>query len=990
MFGVPVVKTIDRCRNRLTNLFEYQTLEAKQLLAGDLSPAAAEVQPSLPLRTHFSTVPDRALPHEITANYREDFSSASDPNSRWNFWWNAPEGWTDNGPAGDLQTGKLSHTSLFQPLEFDGLMYRAGAGELRANLPANYLMLTSVGGHPGSHAANENGHDRFAIVSYTVAQSGFYSIVDSVISKVREMGDGIEVILWVGNDTVSKTVSAEPGHSYSSDFNTNLGFLEKGESVFAAVGTKGDHLADSFLWDFSIAKFDAKVLGDYRDDFGKANSNWSYSWNAPIGWTTRQPNSPNWPAASMQVAQVHEPLIPIDGQLTPDGNLNFADSYPAGFLSLNATGGVAGLSAHENNSSDRFAIAAYKVAASGYFAITDSFIQKTSGVGNGIELLISDSSGNHIKQLFVDPMETASLDSYLGFIGKGESIYVSIGPDGDHSADVFEMDLTIVAEPMLRADPVRDMVTPREVRVRDFGAIPNDGNNDRVQIQRAINAAAEMQKSTGEAVRIRLDAGTYEFQVVDDTNLLFQNVKDLVFQGSGQDETELLFSHQRARGFRVVDSQNLIFKDFSIDHEQLPFTQGVVQSVVNANTLIVRVDAGFRAPNDPDLFDPELLTSYRTQFLDAGRSGRLLDGEAYRIADLSSIVQVGPDTYQVSYGLELPETVESGVAWYQIARANPRSNFNLYRNQGWITISDVTSYASPSGFAQGQLNHQVDILNANIELKDNRLVSVLGDAVHSQRNHVGSWIENSSFEGLSDDVVSMYRIEIDYLESQLSPNLFLVNSNSNLFAGDEIIFYRDDGYREEARIASIFENYLKTDRAITGFGDNTRIAPLEYASRNSVIRDNVFSNHRAGHGTIIMWSPNSTMIGNKFSGINTRAIAANAYTESTMSDGMVVQGNRFSDVGFSSWLDIHQWPTVETGRNAHNSIVADNVFSQLAGVAIRDPGVDSQLSANFLGNDDPASVDYLIPAEVREYLRINADLLAEFGTYLEFDNRLIF
>ena len=899
-------------------------------------------------RTFFTEVPSSTQPHEIVANYRDDFGLEG---TRWEYLWNG----SGVDEQGSFITGALDQPENFRSLQRDGSVYRVGNESGISQAGSDSLFLSSEAGHPGLQVTRTNGQDRYAIAAFRVAETGFYSIVDSVINRFRDFGDGIEIVVWVADEFENRrTFTAEPGAEFTSDFDTNVGFVRRGESIYVAVGQGGNYVGDSFRWDFSIAQFYGQEVGNFHDDFRTGNPSWRYLWNAPVGQ-----------GGQLLDTSTYRPLQFAGDRLTPDGDLNFEDPS-SGFLRLDQNGGATGRIADSNNEHTRYAITSFRVSDSGYYAITDSFFAKSRSQGEALRLVVHNEDGEIFASRQVDPLQTQSFDTYLGFLNANERIYVAVGGTGSNLQNAFEHDFTIVAEPFLRPDPVIDLQATTEVHVSDFGALPDDGISDQDGIQQAINAAIALQTSTDAAVRVVLDAGTYRLDQEAQTQLRFTRANDIVFQGAGADSTELLIVHANSAGIRIDNSEDVILRDFSIDYEELPFTQGSIEGIINDTTLLISVDEGYAAPNDRSLFT-DSLTSHRTQFLTADRTGRLVNNETYRVADLDSIRQIDSNTFVVSYDGALPEGLSVGDAWYQIARDNLLGNIRVLRNSGAITAYNVVSYASPSGFIQGQANNIVDAISVRIDLKDDRLVSVLGDAVHSQRNQLGSWIEDSTFVGLSDDVFTLYRLELDYISAQTAANRFELKTDVDLFAGERVLFYRPDGYREEAKIVSVEDGVLVTDRAISGYDSQTSLAPLNRATNGSVIRDNVFGQHRAGQGTIVALSPNTTIVGNSFSAINARAISTNAY-EPTLSDGLLVQGNQFHDVGFSAWLDVTEWPAIETGEGTHNNVVQDNVFSSLFGAAVRDLGVESYLADNFFANGDLADVELEISSSDRRAL----------------------
>jgi hypothetical protein len=907
----------------------YALLEPRQLLATT--------------RTLLTGVPSLSQPHEIVADYQDDFAESG----VFGFHWNAPANWRDGVSSGDMTQGNLRQTGLFRDLFLDGEIYRASETSEKANWPANFLQLDKSGGHVGAHRFGDNAHNRYAIVSYEAESSGFYSIVHSHLSKTTAVGDRVDVRVWVGQDQVQESVSTQPidKDQFSVDFDANLGFVTQGEKIFVAIGAGGNHVGDHFELDFSIAKFEGAFVAGYGDDFGRNQIGWSYYWNAPDNWM--DPVGALGEEIQFATGRVGDlasyRTLTGTGSLTPDGNLDGHDNLPASFLRLTRNGGVVGGSINGQNSFDRFAISAFEVANSGYYAITDSVLEKLKPKGNGLELLVHDSDGEVLSRQFVDPLEAASFDMPLGYLAQGEKIYVAVGANGDHVADVFRMDFTVVAEPMLRRAPVRDFESQQTVHVSDYGAIPDDGLADHSQIQSSINAAIELQRLTGDSVTIQLEEGTYRLEKADAANLVFSRAASLIFQGAGEELTELMYAAHDGQGIRIADSENLIFREFSIDHEALPFTQGSVQRVVDQDTLIVEVDPGYVAPNDPVVFDGGR-NSHRTQFLTSDRSGRLINNERFVVADLDSVVQISDTVFEVSYRRSLPASLSVGDAWYQATRINDNGNFGVFRNDGFITISNVTSYAGPAAFVHGQGNHEVNVLDSRVNLKDGRLVSVLGDGVHASRNEVGVWVEGSTFVGLSDDAMNIYRHELEVEIQQVGPNRFTLSEvHRDLIVGERVVFYRADGFRAQARIVSLDGGELVVDRPIDDFDSETRLAPLDHATRGSVIRDNVMERQRAGLGSIIVWSPNTTIIGNEFRSVNTHGIATNAYQAVSLADGLIVQGNQFDDLGFSSFLGERNWAAIEVGLNTRDNVVLDNVFSRLFGDEVEGSALASGL-----------------------------------------------
>ena len=132
-------------------------------------------------------------------------------------------------------------------------------------------------------------------------------------------------------------------------------------------------------------------------------------------------------------------------------------------------------------------------------------------------------------------------------------------------------------------DQVSQTVT---VSVSDYAWAGDDNN----VLQYAINDVvwkANAAQSRGENTRyiLKLEKKTYRLE----STLVVYAGKNVTFDGNGATLvwTELISALQ------VQDCTNVTFRDFSMDYDPLPFTQGVVTSV-SGNTVQVTVDEGYR------------------------------------------------------------------------------------------------------------------------------------------------------------------------------------------------------------------------------------------------------------------------------------------------------------------------------------------------------------------------------------------------------------
>ncbi|MDF1741968.1 MAG: autotransporter-associated beta strand repeat-containing protein, partial [Verrucomicrobiales bacterium] len=210
----------------------------------------------------------------VVADYRNDFNGAA-PAPGWQYLWNAPADWDpgdsieDYDPAGGPIGDSANYLSM---LSVGSYWSSDGDADGTNSNPDRYVRLTPTGGHPGAGANDTHSSvDRYAIAAYTVTEDGNYTVGDSFISRSNDSpADGGRVDIFV-NNTLINSVMVKPGGNI--DFDTALGDLVAGDTIYIASGTNGSAGSDSFTWDFSIQK--ATVLAftvNGRNDAPVANN----------------------------------------------------------------------------------------------------------------------------------------------------------------------------------------------------------------------------------------------------------------------------------------------------------------------------------------------------------------------------------------------------------------------------------------------------------------------------------------------------------------------------------------------------------------------------------------------------------------------------------------------------------------------------------------------------------------------------------------------
>jgi hypothetical protein len=174
-------------------------------------------------------------PTVLVADYTDDFQSGT-PAAGWQYLWNP--------------NGAFGNANDYSVMPADGSVYRPPSEE--------FLNLASGSGHPGPGVDNSTGgpFDRLPIAAYTVPVDGQYSIDDSFLSRDGAFGDGVSVLMHVGN-SVTQIGSFEA--ESTGDFDTSIGFLTAGTTIYIGVTPDGPGSGSSagndyFTWDFSIVR----------------------------------------------------------------------------------------------------------------------------------------------------------------------------------------------------------------------------------------------------------------------------------------------------------------------------------------------------------------------------------------------------------------------------------------------------------------------------------------------------------------------------------------------------------------------------------------------------------------------------------------------------------------------------------------------------------------------------------------------------------------
>ncbi|WP_445748587.1 LamG-like jellyroll fold domain-containing protein [Polaribacter sp.] len=454
-----------------------------------------------------------------------------------------------------------------------------------------------------------------------------------------------------------------------------------------------------------------------------------------------------------------------------------------------------------------------------------------------------------------------------------------------------------------REMPLVELTTTSTILVSSYGAVVNDGIDDRAAIQSAINAAVSA-GTLQNPVKLLFDQGTYDLKPTSGTHsLTMNNAKGVLFDGNGAE----FMIHNPVIGFlSTLKCTNTIIKDLSVDYVTLPFTQGKITKVDAANGFFeFKLDDGFPLPTEQHFVDsPQRWGMFKNA------KGGIKEGLPNLIGHNRFFESIGTRTYR--YGNQSSTTlskVEVGDYFVHIARYNGST---IILNDGGknLTYLNVTGYTSPAGCFNGRNSEEWNIINCKIKIKEGRVHSSNADVVHVSGGKIGPWVENNLFEGFSDDCVNLKYIKRQILEVH-SPTQITVEFTIEL--NDKLEFYnpRDGVYLGDATVTNVqnlgsnkFKITLSNPINITNVNAEdhqlTDKAYIETKSNESFIfRNNIIRNSRR-YGILIQ-AKYGLIENNLFQNLSSSAIRIENgvdWGEGFRADNIEIKNNRIENCGY--------------------------------------------------------------------------------------------
>ena len=471
--------------------------------------------------------------------------------------------------------------------------------------------------------------------------------------------------------------------------------------------------------------------------------------------------------------------------------------------------------------------------------------------------------------------------------------------------------------------PLTELPFTKTIDVADFGARPDDNQDDTQAIQAAFDAA----KQSGVPCKVQFSKGTYRITRSQSPgadvrrSFLLQGLKDTVIDGAGA----LLIQTDATQGiFYFKYCERVIVRDLVIDYDPLPFTQGTIQRIQSDPPQIDFAIAG----GYPSLDDPQFLNGKRINMcvaLDPNIPGRLRDG-ARNFFQYQTAEKLADGLYRlplINLGRGWEHDLSVGGRFSVFARNDiPIADFDYCQH---ITMQGITTYASGGGQYTGLYNDSINILGCKALIKPGRWKGGNADVIHIQASRGGGpWIEDCVFEGIGDDVICIYNGRPLFIRQVISPTELILGTvalndtakgdfaplkKEQLQAGERLAFLDPQTGRllgesdvERINIATgqvVLKQPVKTGELTAGSEKwNTQVYNTSIGG-NFVVRNNRISNSRR-YGMFLK-AADGLVEGNRIDGVSASGIYISdepAWPEGLQAARLVIRNNEIANSGF--------------------------------------------------------------------------------------------
>lgn len=521
---------------------------------------------------------------------------------------------------------------------------------------------------------------------------------------------------------------------------------------------------------------DQEIVASFREEFQLIvpATGWEYLWNAPDGFDPNVVTDSGLGVTNeIGVPSNYKALVwnSFNQAYRPFSQPNSTDNQ-AKTVSLSDQYVSPGVAYDQSSSAwnDRYAIVAYEVPSSGFYAIKNSYFQ--SGKSSTSEILIHVEDYLPILRQFSSYSDGAvSFDTNVGYLESGKKIYVCVGPN---------------------------LTWQNENAQLDFQIVKMSGSSISEQIVNRSNSTVRIYPT-------RYYADTNQIRIV--------NTAGLTIDGTG---ALYLLNDSGEKYVYCYNADSTLIKGFHFDYSHINFFQGDVLSI-NGRQLLVRPHRGFM-----DL-DPNSSSSYSKVI--AHNASDQLWKVGSKVTRISSITETGTnyllDVADDPIGWAVGDCISfsrKGSSSFSVSHSSQFEfkNMKICQWRGWC----FSSFKNESPIFDG-----VELSPGSRPLLayHDRLRSGDKDGFNISATSAPV-IQNCLIEGNADDSIHVWGTIGMVLESTSNSNKVEITSRLDVVEVGETILIDYLNGRVEATIVGVEESGVSAadaaEKSLSYFGDS--------------------------------------------------------------------------------------------------------------------------------------------------------------------------
>lgn len=297
----------------------------------------------------------------------------------------------------------------------------------RWNTQPPWTSIASDRQHPTT-AGGKGTH--WVVRRYVTPTNALLSIRYAVADIDPGGGDGVDAYVFI--DGLTRVYhSITNGNAGGFSGYVSNAFVASGMPVDFVVGPKAENSFDGTMFTATITGQVARVdaVARYTPDFQgpTPKTGWRYLWNASGSIT----NPANYAS-----------LVWTNIGAWRAGGAAYPAAAPAGYVAAWSSGAHPGHGTAQGSTVDRYVIAAYTISRAASYAISDGAVRLSSTASSGIELMVRVNGSGRFSQV-ITGTNRVPLFVDLGPLSSNDTVYVMVGPNGNHGSDTFAWDFTL-------------------------------------------------------------------------------------------------------------------------------------------------------------------------------------------------------------------------------------------------------------------------------------------------------------------------------------------------------------------------------------------------------------------------------------------------------------------------------------------------------------------------------------------------------------------